>query len=243
MAVQLNCIYRADIRVSASLVSDGHRFFARLRSNRWEKRGRGGKEGGKLANFCFSSTFSLLVSSPRSSILYPLIQFVFPFSNVAKILPFFVKYRMLFRWNNFPLFLYSFLLLVKRVNWSLTTFARILKKKEKETSSFQFPSLWNPFLLVQRRSRCVQSANHTVAVWFSKTPSSTSPRHVVAACVRRRRRRWRRRGPLPQSCNICATYFYLHVSLPRRRRTRRKGKNRPRMDRSIIIIIGFRSNS
>lgn len=116
MAVQLNCIYRADIRVSASLVSDGHRFFARLRSNRWEKRGRGGKEGGKLANFCFSSTFSLLVSSPRSSILYPLIQFVFPFSNVAKILPFFVKYRMLFRWNNFPLFLYSFLLLVKRVD-------------------------------------------------------------------------------------------------------------------------------
>lgn len=60
MAVQLNRIYRADIRVSASLVSDGHRFFARLRFNRWEKRGEGGgkKGGGKLVNFWFSSTFS-----------------------------------------------------------------------------------------------------------------------------------------------------------------------------------------
>lgn len=79
-----------------------------------------------------------------------------------------------------PLFLSS----TRKASWSLTTFARILKKKEKETSSFQFPSLWNPFLLVQRRSRCVQSANHTVAVWFSKTIFERTRFDLSATCGR-----------------------------------------------------------
>lgn len=95
MAVQLNCIYRADIRVSASLVSDGHRFFARLRSNRWKKEEEGEKKEENSPVFGLPPPFRFsfhLFAPPFCTHL-----FVFPFSNVAKILPFFVKYRMLFR--------------------------------------------------------------------------------------------------------------------------------------------------
>lgn len=241
MAVQLNCIYRADIRVSASLVSDGHRFFARLRSNRWKKEEEGEKEEENSPIFAFPPPFRFSFRLLAPPFCTHLSNSFFHSPTSPRFYPSSLSIACCFDETTF---LYSFLLLVKRVDpWPHSL--EFSKKKRKGDELLPISLALKP-ISARPTAFTMRSVgeSHGGRVIFENAErtrfdlSATCGRSVCPPPP----------PPLEATRPPPAKLQHLrHVLLsPRfspKETTNAQKREKSRMDRSIIIIIGFRSNS